>query len=95
MDSFNRANLQNIRNIFEKKTGVDLGNGKSFRPFKMVMVTAVMMICCLSTTAFAVSLFSSLSGDDLEISAVSLGRKQVGQRSSLPISAEADAMDNQ
>ena len=70
MDSFNRANLQNIRNIFEKKTGVDLGNGKSFRPFKMVMVTAVMMICCLSTTAFAVSLFSSLSGDDLEISAV-------------------------
>ena len=34
------------------------------------MIMAAMLICCLSTTAFAAGLFSLLSGDDLAISAV-------------------------
>lgn len=70
MDSFNRTNLQNIKDIFEEKTGIDLDRRKSFPLFRMAMVTAVVIICCLGTTAFAVSLFSSLSDDDLEISSV-------------------------
>ena len=70
MDSFNRTNLQNIKDIFEKKTGVDLDGRKPFRHVKTAMLTAVVIICCLSTTAYAVGLFSSLSGDDLEISSI-------------------------
>lgn len=70
MDSFNRNNLQNIKDIFEKKTGVSLDGRRPLRPLKMAMAVAVVIICCLSTTAFAVNLFSSLSGDDLEISSV-------------------------
>ncbi len=65
-----RTNLQNIRDIFEEKTGVDLDRRKSFRPFKMAMVMAVVVICSLCTTAFAVGMFSSLSGDDLKLSSV-------------------------
>lgn len=79
MDSLNRTNLQNIINIFEKKTGVDLGKKKRFHPFKMTLVT-VALIICFGSTAFAVSLFSSLSGDDLEISAVYEGNGVVSVR---------------
>ena len=70
MDSFKRTNLQNIKDIFEKRTGVDLDRGKSFQPFKMAVIAAAVILCCLSATAFTFSLFSSLSGDDLGISAV-------------------------
>ena len=70
MDSFNRTNLQNIKDIFEKKTDVILDSRRSFCPFKMALVMVVVILCCLSTTAFAADLFSSLYGDDLEISSV-------------------------
>ena len=70
MDSFKRTNLQNIKDIFEKRTGVDLDCGKSSHPFKTAVIVAAVMLCCLSATAFTFSLFSSLSGDDLGISAV-------------------------
>lgn len=70
MDSFKRTDLQNIKDIFEKRTGVDLDRGKSFQPFKMAVIAAAVILCCLSATAFTFSLFSSLSGDDLGISAV-------------------------
>ena len=70
MDSFNKTNLQNIKDIFEKKTCVKLDSRRSFCSYKMVLVTAVLLILCLSTTAFAVNRFSSLSGDDLGLSAV-------------------------
>lgn len=69
MDSFNRTNLQNIKDIFEEKTGVNLDARQRRHPFRMAMVVAAVMVCCLSMTAFAVSLFSSLSGDDLALSA--------------------------
>lgn len=74
MDSFNRTNLQNIKNIFEEKTGVDLDMGRRHRhPIKSAMLIAAVLICSLTTTAFAVSLFSSLSGDDLSLSATYAG----------------------
>ncbi|MCI8418297.1 MAG: hypothetical protein HFI33_12520 [Lachnospiraceae bacterium] len=69
MDSFNRTNLQNIKDIFEKKTGVNLDSRRHFHPFKMAMVVVAVILCCWGTTAFAVNLFSALSGDDLGISA--------------------------
>ena len=70
MDSFNKTNLQNIKDIFEKKTCVKLDSRRSFCSYKMVLVTAALLILYLSTTAFAVNRFSSLSGDDLGLSAV-------------------------
>ena len=74
MDSFNRTNLQNIKDIFEEKTGVNLDARQRRHPFRMAMVVAAVMVCCLSMTAFAVSLFSSLSGDDLALSATYEGK---------------------
>lgn len=71
MDSFNKANLQNIKDIFEEKTGVDLGARQyRRRPMKSAMLVAAVLICSLTMTAFAASLFSSLSGDDLGLSAI-------------------------
>lgn len=69
MDSFSRTNLQNIKDIFEKKTGIDLDAGHHRYPFRRAMVVAAAMVCCLCMTAFTVSLFSSLSEDDLALSA--------------------------
>lgn len=74
MDSFNKTNLQNIKNIFEEKTGVDLDVGRHHRhPIKSAMLVAAVLVCSLTMTAFAVSLFSSLSGDDLSLSATYAG----------------------
>ena len=69
MDSFNKTNLQNIKDIFEHRTGVCLDVRRPLCPFKLAVVTAAAVILCLSTAAFAVRQFSSLSGDDLRISA--------------------------
>ena len=70
MDSFNRTNLHNIKNIFEEKTGVDLDAGqRHHHPIKAAMLVAAVLVCSLTMTAFAASLFSSLSGDDLSLSA--------------------------
>lgn len=67
MDSFNKANLQNIKNIFEEKTGVDLDVRQHRRPVKAVMLVAAILLCILTMTAFTFSIFSSLSGDDLSL----------------------------
>lgn len=69
MDSFNKTNLQNIKDIFEQRTGVCLDVRRPLCPFKLAVVMAAAVILCLSTAAFAVRQFSSLSGDDLRISA--------------------------
>ena len=50
MDSFNKTNLQNIKDIFEKKTCVKLDSRRSFCSYKMVLVTAVLLILCLRHT---------------------------------------------
>lgn len=67
MDSFNKKHMQNIKCMFEEKTGVTLKPRR--QPIKTVMLVAVALVCSLTMTAFAISLFSSLSGDELSLSA--------------------------
>ena len=67
MSSFSKTNLQNIKDIFEEKTGVELVSRRR-RPIGVSVLVAAVMVCCLTMTAFAVSLFSSLDGDDLSLS---------------------------
>lgn len=67
MDPFNKANLQNIKNIFEEKTGVDLNVRQHRHPMKTVMLVTAILLCILTMTAFTFSMFSSLSGDDLSL----------------------------
>lgn len=70
MEAFHKRNLQNIRDIFADKTGVDLGRShRSFPMAKMAIVVAAVMVCCFTMTAYAVGMFSSLSGDELSLSA--------------------------
>ena len=69
MNSFRKSNLQNIKNIFEEKTGVELESTPVWRyPIKKYVVIAAVLVCSFTMTAFAASLFSSLSGDDLSLS---------------------------
>ena len=68
MSSFSKTNLQNIKDIFEEKTGVELVFRRR-RPIGASVLVVAVMVCCLTMTAFAVSLFSSLDGDDLSLSA--------------------------
>lgn len=69
MNTFNQRNLENIRAIFAEKTGVAL-NARRSRPRFITAAVAAVVLCCLSVTALAGSLFSSLSGDDLSLGAV-------------------------
>ena len=70
MDSFSKTNLQNILDIFESKTGVKpLNEQRRFKPMKIASTIAVMILCFLMLTAFTVVRFSSLSGDELSLSA--------------------------
>ena len=70
MGSFNRDHLQNIRDIFENKTGVELSSHKSVRhPVRTGVVLVAVVACFFTITAYAISLFSSLSGDDLGLTA--------------------------
>ncbi len=58
-----------IKDIFEEKTGVALETRRRRQPIRAAMLVAAVLVCSLTMTAFAVSLFSSLSGDDLSLSA--------------------------
>ena len=70
MSSFNQAHLRNIKSSFEEKTGVELTSRKPLRhSIRTVTVLAAVVGCCLTMTAFAISMFSSLSGDDLSLAA--------------------------
>lgn len=69
MASLNQVNLQNIRNIFEEKTGVDLDVRQHRHPVKAAMLVTAILLCSLTMTAFAFRTFSSLSGDDLSLCA--------------------------
>ena len=70
MNSFNRDNLNHIKHIFENRAGVELTERKAIlRPIRTVAVLVAAIACCLSLTAFAINLFSSLSGDDLGLHA--------------------------
>lgn len=69
MNSFNKTNLQNIKDIFEEKTGVKLNSRPRRHSFRMAAAAVAIMVCCFGTTTLAFSMFSSLSEDDLSISA--------------------------
>jgi len=80
MDSFNKTNLQNIKDIFEEKTGVALETRCRRQPIRAAMLVAAVLVCSLTMTAFAVSLFSSLSGDELSLGATYEGNGIVSIR---------------
>lgn len=70
MNVFYRTHLNNIKRIFEEKTGVTVTARKAVRPpVRTLAILAAAIACIAATTAFAASLFSSLSGDDLGLSA--------------------------
>ena len=70
MRSFNQTHLRNIKSSFEEKTGVALPSQKPVRhPVRTAAVLAVVIVCCFAMTAFAIRSFSSLSGDELSLSA--------------------------
>lgn len=69
MNSFNQTHMKQIKHKFEEKTGVELA---APRPVRRPLRTAVILaaaILCLTVSAFAISQFSSLSGDELSLSA--------------------------
>lgn len=70
MSEFKKENLENIKSIFEQRTGVSLPNRRRIRrPVKLALVLAAVLLC-LSITAFAGMQFSVLEGDDLALSGV-------------------------
>lgn len=69
MDSFDKANLQNIKTIFEEKTGADLDVRQHRYPMKAAMLVAAILLCGFTMTAFAFRIFSPLSGDELSLCA--------------------------
>lgn len=70
MSEFKKENLENIKGIFEEKTGVSLtGRRRARRPVKIALLLAAVLVC-LSITAFAGMQFSVLEGDDLSLSGV-------------------------
>ena len=70
MSEFKKENLENIKSIFEAKTGVELPKRKVLRRSAKIAIALAAVIACLSITAFAGMQFSSLDGDELAISAV-------------------------
>lgn len=70
MNSFNQTHLDHIRGRFTAKTGVAQPPRRTAgRSIRTGVFLAAALLCLLATTAFAVSLFSSLSGDELSLSA--------------------------
>ena len=51
MDSFNKTNLQNIKDIFEEKTGVALETRRRRQPIRAAMLVAAVLVCSLTMTA--------------------------------------------
>ena len=74
MNTLSRQNIQNIKKIFESKTGVALSARKPVRhPVRNTAILVAVLACCLTATAFAGSIFSSLSGDELNLYATYSG----------------------
>lgn len=70
MSEFKKENLENIKGIFEQRTGVSLPERRRIRrPVKLALVLAAVLVC-LSVTAFAGMQFSVLEGDDLSLDGV-------------------------
>ena len=69
MSEFKKENLENIKNFFEEKTGVELPRRKAVRRSAKIVIALAAVIACLSITAFAGVQFSSLDGDELALDA--------------------------
>lgn len=65
MDKFNRQNMRNIKQIFSEKTGVEARPCRNRSSVHFIAAAVLLIVCCLGTTAVAVSLFSTLSGDSI------------------------------
>jgi len=73
MNTFNQEHLNHIKAIFEEKTGAVLpSRATARRPVRTALILAAILVC-LTMTAFAVSLFSTMSGDALSLDAVYQG----------------------
>ena len=70
MNTFDQNHLSHIRTIFQDRTGAALPCRRIRRPARAAAVLAAAVVLCLTATAFACGLFSSLSGDELSLSAV-------------------------
>lgn len=85
MNTFRRKNRDQIRAIFQEKTGVELKRRRAAPTVRAAVVLAAVLVCCTVTALAASGLFSVLDGDDLALSAVYEGngvvRVQVENRS--------------
>jgi len=73
MYSFKKENLQNIKGIFQAKTGVSFAKKNNRFLFRKIATVAAVMVCCLTLSAFAINIFSAFSGDELILSALYKG----------------------
>lgn len=74
MSRMKKQNLQNIKDIFEGNTGVDLSHRKyAHRPVRTTVIFAVVIACCLAMVAFTYPLFTPLDGDALSLTGTYLG----------------------
>lgn len=64
----NPKNLQNIKTLFEERTGVSLPGTRHARVYRIPVLAAAIM-CLLAVSAVAVSGFSALEGDALSLTA--------------------------
>lgn len=73
MSRFRKKNLDNIKDIFELKTGVELALEQTHRPVRKLVVLVVAVVLCLALAAFTYPLFTPLDGDELTLSATYMG----------------------
>lgn len=66
MKFFQQRNLQNIKTIFEEKSGLSLSPAPC-RPYRTLLTACLVLLCCVVGSGFAHSLFSSLQGDSLSL----------------------------
>lgn len=69
MEKWSRNHLVNIQERFSSQTGVHLPAKRQRFPLKRMVPMLVATTLCLSFSAFALSLFSSLDGDELALCA--------------------------
>ena len=79
MERFSRTNLENIRSIVERETGVQLvkrnynARRNSSFTVRRVLAVAASLVCLITLSAFAYQKFNSIKGDELALKAVYLG----------------------
>lgn len=72
MSHMTGKNLENIKEIFEAKTGTQLQGSRKYVPRKLLAL-ALAALLCLGLAAFSYPLFTPLNGDELSLAAEYLG----------------------